>query len=155
VLPDSAIIEAAATNPAGRAELLTLPVFRGRAQRRMVDVWAGALRKANGLPRHELPDSAPSGDGPPPPNRWAERDPAAAARLTAARAALAKIATDNRLPVENLLLPDLVRRTCWQPPADTRIEAVADTLRAGGAREWQLQLTAAPLSIALAAAPQD
>jgi ribonuclease D len=154
VLPDSAIIEAAATNPAGRAELLTLPVFRGRAQRRMVDVWAGALRKANGLPRHELPDSAPSGDGPPPPNRWAERDPAAAARLTAARAALAKIATDNRLPVENLLLPDLVRRTCWQPPADTSIEAVADTLRAGGAREWQLQLTAAPLSIALTA-PQD
>jgi ribonuclease D len=151
VLPDSAIIQAATTDAAGPAELLTLPVFRGRAQRRMINVWAGALRKANELPRHELPDSAPAGDGPPPPNRWAERDPAAAARLTAARAALAKIATHNRLPVENLLSPDLVRRTCWQPPADKGIEAVADVLRAGGAREWQRQLTAAALSTALAA----
>jgi ribonuclease D len=82
-------------------------------------------------------------------NRWADKDPDAAARLSAARAALTAIAEDRRLPVENLLLPDLVRRTCWRPPAETDEESVAEVLRAGGARPWQIGLTAAALSKAL------
>ena len=77
------------------------------------------------------------------------KDPDAAARLSAARAALAAIAEDRRLPVENLLLPDLVRRTCWRPPADHDEETVAEVLRAGGARPWQIELTAPALSKAL------
>ncbi|MCP2258307.1 ribonuclease D [Streptoalloteichus tenebrarius] len=153
VLPDSAIVDAVVASPEGVTELLKLPVYRGRAQRRLAGVWMGALERARRLSRRELPEVSPANDGPPPPNRWADRDPAAAARLTAARAALSELATEHRLPVENLLSPDLVRRTCWQPPEDVSPDGVASTLRAGGARLWQVELTSERLSTALQAKP--
>lgn len=151
VLPDSAIIEAALASPDTEAELTALPTFRGRAQRRMSGTWLAAVHRAKKLTKRELPDPSPQQDGPPPANRWADRDPDAAARLAAARAALTAIAEANRLPVENLLLPDLVRRTCWQPPEDTDPSAVTEVLRAAGARPWQVALTAEALSTALRA----
>lgn len=141
ILPDSAIVHAAVAAPDDELGLLQLPVFRGRAQRRLADVWMRALRGAARLTREELPETSPPNDGPPPTNRWADKDPAAAARLSAARAALAAIAEVNRLPVENLMQPDLVRRTCWEPPADLSPDGVAEVLRAAGAREWQIGLT--------------
>jgi ribonuclease D len=153
VLPDRAVIEAAVADPAGEPDLVKLPVFRGRAQRRLAGTWTSALREARELPREELPNPSPPHDGPPPPSRWADKDPAAAARLAAARASLAELSTTNNLPVENLLQPDLVRRTCWQPPEDIGVAAVGEVLRAGGAREWQIALTAAALSEALGTEP--
>jgi ribonuclease D len=78
----------------------------------------------------------------------------AAARLTAARAGVGAIATRLGLPVENLLTPDLVRRLAWTPPA-AEPQAVADALRAGGAREWQIALTAETLAEALTATPPE
>jgi ribonuclease D len=149
VLPDASIVQAAVAAPETEDELVALPVFRGRAQRRIADIWLRALRTAARLPKSELPDPSPPHDGPPPPNRWGDRDPAAAARLSAVRAALSTIAEAHRLPVENLLQPDLVRRTCWRPPADLSAEAVATALRDGGAREWQIGLTADALAQAL------
>ncbi len=152
VLPDSSIVQAATAAPADEEALVALPVFRGRAQRRVASIWLGALRAAAKLPKSELPDPSPPHDGPPPPNRWADRDPPAAARLAAVRAALTVIAEERRLPTENLLQPDLVRRTCWRPPADLSVDGIEDALRAGSAREWQITLTAAALSEALTAA---
>ena len=154
VLPDSSIVQAATVLPTDEQALLELPVFKGRAQRRIVDVWARALRTAAKLPKSELPDPSPPHEGPPPANRWSDRDPAAAARLAAARAQLTAIAEANRLPVENLLQPDLVRRTCWRPPEDLSPDSVAQALRAGGAREWQIGLTADAFSQALKDAEQ-
>ena len=151
VLPDSAVVEAAVSDPATVVELVQLPVFRGRAQRRLAQTWSDALAKARTLPKQDLPDVSPMADGPPPPSRWADKDPAAAARLAAARGALAELAERNRLPLENLLQPDLVRRLCWQPPDDVTPAAVADALRAGGARRWQADLAADPLAKALTA----
>ncbi|GAA2967413.1 HRDC domain-containing protein [Actinokineospora diospyrosa] len=151
VLPDSAIIQAASVNPQDEQALLQLPVFKGRAQRRLSSTWMRALRAAAALQKADLPDPAPPAEGPPPANRWADKDPEAAARLSAARSALSKIAEAHRVPVENLLQPDLVRRTCWQPPADVDSESVAATLRAGGAREWQIGLTLDALCTALIA----
>jgi ribonuclease D len=55
------------------------------------------------------------------------------------------------VPVENLLSPDLVRRLMWTPPEPTDAGAVADALRAGGAREWQIGLTRDLLTEAIAA----
>ncbi|AHI00171.1 ribonuclease D [Kutzneria viridogrisea] len=149
VLPDSAIIDAAVNDPATEPELLALPVFRGRSQRRSARVWSEALAAARELTRKELPEVSPPHDGPPPPNRWSDRDPDAAARLAAVRAALTGIADRLRMPVENLLLPDLVRRTCWEPPADLGVASVTEVLRAGNARPWQVELAAGPLSEAL------
>lgn len=149
VLPDASIIEAAVTDPPTVAELVKLPIFRGRAQRRLAQTWSDALHRARTMPRSELPAVNPASDGPPPPNRWADKDPAAAARLAAARTGLATLAQEHRLPLENLLQPELVRRLCWQPPDAASPTAVAEALRAGGARPWQVELTTDMLAAAL------
>nr|WP_284745279.1 ribonuclease D [Amycolatopsis sp. RTGN1] len=149
ILPDSAIINAVTADPKTVEELQALPVFSGRVQRKYTASWLRHLQAARALPASELPSPSQPTDGPPPVNRWADKDPDAAARLSAARTALSAIAEDRRLPVENLLLPDLLRRTCWRPPAETDEESVAAVLRAGGARPWQVGLTATALSKAL------
>lgn len=149
VLPDASIVQAAQAAPATEADLTALPVFGGKQQRRRASMWLRAVQAAGRLPADKLPSPTPLNDGPPPPNRWADRDPNAAARLTAARAALTEIAERHDVPTENLLLPDLVRRVCWLPPEDLGIESVAHTLRDRGAREWQIALTAPALSTAL------
>jgi ribonuclease D len=151
VLPDSAIVDAAMTGPRTAEDLLALPIFGGRQHRRLVARWFAALAEARGLSDAELPLSAIPSDAPPPTNRWADRDPDAAARLAAARAAVGELADRHGLPVENLLAPDLVRRLAWQPPGEPGGVAVAAALVAGGARRWQVELTAEPLAVALRA----
>lgn len=153
ILPDSAIIAAVAANPKGPTELLALPVFGGRANRRLIRTWFAAIDSARHLPDAELPGQNAADDALPPVNRWADREPVAAARLGAARAALGELAREHRLPVENLLTPELVRRLTWSPPPDTSPESVAAILAAGGARPWQIELTADLLSSALDARP--
>ena len=149
ILPDSAIVAAVLAAPATVEGLVRLPVFGGRANKRHADTWFRALASATTLPDDELPVVAAVGDGPPPPARWADRDPIAAARLHRARSAVSELAATLRMPQENLLQPDLVRRLCWTPPHDRTAESVAATLRAGGARPWQVELTADVVATAL------
>ncbi len=149
VLPDSAIIDAALADPPDEAALLARPVFGGRSQRRVVKTWLAALQTARTLPVGDLPPVRAAGDSPPQVNRWQDRDPAAAARLTAARATLTEVAEHHQLPVQNLLQPDLVRRLCWEPPEPLDAAAVERELTAGGARRWQRELTVLPLTTAL------
>jgi len=153
VLPDAAIVEAALAMPKGPAELATLPVFRGRAQRRESDRWARAIERARATADTDLPALAPRYDGPPPARSWPSREPAAAARLTAARAAVAEIAEAHGLPVENLLAPETLRRAAWTPPDPLSEDAVAAAFRDRGARDWQVRLTAGPVRDAFAAVP--
>ncbi len=150
VLPDAAVVDAAAHVPASPEALAAMPVFRGRAQRRLTSYWWAAIDQAVQLSPRELPVGSPPSDGPPPVSRWADRDPEAAARLAAARAAIAAIGEERTVPVENLLLPDLLRRLCWTPPEDGDVAAA---LRRGGAREWQVDLLADVLAEALTARP--
>ena len=152
VLPDSAMVSAVQADPVNEGALLELPVFRGRANRRLVGVWFSALARGRAVPEGELPLHSKPGEGPPPVNRWADRDPAAAKRLAAARAGLAEISAKFSVPVENVLSPDLVRRIMWSPPQPRESAAVADALRAGGAREWQIELTLDALTAAVTAA---
>jgi ribonuclease D len=149
LLPDTAIVDVAVREPADRDAMVALPVFRGRAQRRLAERWWRAIRAGATLPAGDLPESSPAGDGPPPVNRWADKDPDAAARLTAARAHLAALAEQWDTPVENLLQPDLVRRLCWTPPEHLDAGSVDAVLAAGGARPWQRELTVAGLLEAL------
>jgi ribonuclease D len=151
VLPDAAIVSAVQADPTSESALLELPVFRGRANRKLVGTWFGALNRGRELPEGELPPHSRPGDGPPPVNRWADRDPAAAARLTVARAGLARVSEQWSVPVENVLSPDLMRRLLWSPPSPADADAVAAVLRAGGAREWQVELTRDLLTEAIAA----
>ncbi len=152
VLPDAAMVSAVQADPRTEAALLDLPVFRGRANRKLVGTWFGALTRGRELPESELPLHSKPGDGPPPVSRWADRDPAAATRLQVARAGLAELSAKHSVPVENLLSPDLVRRLTWTPPEPRDAAAVAAALRAGGAREWQVELTRDLLTDAVARA---
>ena len=150
ILPDAAIVEAARTAPSSLAELVKLPGFTGRGARRYGPDWLRAVRRAKSLPDSGLPESsAPPGEGPPPAHRWAERDPVAAKRLAATRAAVAALADSGHLPAENLLAPDAVRRLSWQPPEPLSPESVAADLERYGARPWQIDITAVPIAMAL------
>jgi ribonuclease D len=152
VLPDAAMVSAVQADPKDEGALLELPVFRGRANRKLVSTWFSALARGRAMPEGELPTQSRPGDGPPPVNRWADRDPAAATRLQKARASLAALSEQWSVPVENLLSPDLVRRMMWSPPEPRTAETVVATLRAGGAREWQVELTRDVLTEAVTAA---
>jgi ribonuclease D len=151
VLPDAAIVEAARQFPVSSAQLSRIGGFTGRQARRYEREWLAATGRARSSADSELPDATGGQvpNGPPPAHRWAERDPAAAARLTAARTAVAAIAEASRLPVENLLAPDALRRLSWDPPEPCDAEAVSLALASYGARLWQIELTAGPLAQAL------
>ncbi|HET7329046.1 MAG TPA: HRDC domain-containing protein [Nocardioidaceae bacterium] len=150
VLSDAAIIEAASSMPRTRKALASLASFRSRGAQRHVARFADALQTARELPETELPLATARYTGPPPAKAWADKDPAAAARLVAARAAVGAVADEHRLPGENLLAPDSVRRLCWSPPERVDTDSIAQVLRGLGAREWQVGLTAQPLADALA-----
>ena len=174
VLPDTAIVEAARSYPADHAQLVRISGFAGRQARRHERDWLAAVARARARPTRscprppagryrtarrradaELPETAGGAmpNGPPPAHRWAERDPAAAARLAAARGAVTALAEENQLPVENLLSPDALRRLSWDPPrprgGQSDEQAVAQALADYGARPWQIELTAGPVAQAL------
>jgi ribonuclease D len=129
--------------------------FHARNARKHGAAWQAAVLRARELRDADLPEvtSTVAVPGPPPAHRWAERDPVAAARLAAAREAIAAIAETNRLPVENLIAPDAVRRLSWAPPAPATPEAVSAALAGYGARPWQVTLIATRIAAAFAAAP--
>jgi ribonuclease D len=149
VLPDAAIVEAALQLPRTPDDLTALPTFRGRNARRHAAGWFRAVQRGRTLPDPQLPEHSLPGEGPPPAHRWAERDPAAAERLTAARAVVAALADEHTMPTENLLQPDAVRRLAWSPPEMISEESVGLVLTALGSRSWQVELTANPLAKAL------
>ena len=154
VLPDAAIVEAASTMPKNTAELHRIRQFGIKLARRYLAVWMQAIDRARSMAQVDLPRPSAPGDGPPPVNRWADRSPEAARRLEAVRSAVAGIAEDIVMPIENLLLPDTVRRLAWTPPPTADPDSVGVFLRGRGAREWQVGLTAEPLAAALRTAEE-
>ncbi|WP_026120887.1 HRDC domain-containing protein [Nocardiopsis potens] len=155
VLPDAAIVEAATAMPRTPQELTAIRQFGVRMARRYVPQWIKAVNRVRDMAQSDLPRPAAPGDGPPPTNRWADRDPAAARRLEASRALVSRVAEEVGMPAENLLQPDAVRRLAWTPLESTEPEAVRERLRGYGAREWQLGLTAEGLAEALRSAGGD
>ena len=152
ILPDSAIIEAAVADPRSVEDLVALPVFGGRNQRRNAAIWLAALEAAR--ENQHPPEVTESANGPPLPARWSRRKPDAAARLEAVRAALAELSQRVRVPTENLVAPELVRRLCWEwaGPRDGAADAIDEFLRAGHARAWQRRLVVPVLAAAVARA---
>ncbi|WP_078600662.1 ribonuclease D [Streptomyces violens] len=151
VLGDAAIVEAALNLPPNAHALAALPGFGHRMGRRQLEQWQAAIDRARTLPESELPQPGQPLNGPPPPRAWADKDPAAAARLTAARTAVTTLAEELNLPQENLITPDTVRRVCWEPPEATK-PAVAEALAGYGARPWQVELVTPLLVEALSTA---
>jgi ribonuclease D len=139
LIPDSALVAAAKAMPQSVPQLLAVPGFHGRAAKREAPRWLRAVSIARDL--KELPPLHLPTNAPPPPRVWADRDPAAAARLATAKPRLAAIAEKMNMPVENLLTPDYLRRLAWRPPADISAQSVAAQLAELGARNWQIEQT--------------
>ncbi|WP_344013404.1 ribonuclease D [Streptomyces thermospinosisporus] len=150
VLSDAAIVEAALAMPADTRALAALNGFGQRVSRRQLEQWQAAVDRARALSESRLPQPGQPVTGPPPPRAWADKDPAAAARLTAAKAGVTKLAEQLNMPQENLITPDTVRRVCWEPPAVVTADSVAAALTSHGARPWQVELVTPVLLEALA-----
>ena len=148
ILPDSAIINAATADPDTVERLTALPIFGGSRQRRTAQVWLDALARARAC--DDPPPATEQLTGPPAAARWGKRKPEAAARLEAARAGLAELSQRVSVPTENLVIPDVVRRLCWdwQPVADTET-AVDEFLGEAQVRPWQRELVVPVLAAAL------
>jgi ribonuclease D len=153
ILPDPCIVEVAAHPPESREDLGGRKGFTGRAVQRELNRWWGVVREALAEDEAALPRAHRATDPEtlPPPRSWPDRRPEAAGRLERARAAMAVLSQEHNVPVENLMLPDLVRRLCWEPPEPITPASVADRLVLGQARPWQVTLAADPLATALVA----
>jgi ribonuclease D len=148
ILPDSAIINAATTDPKNVDELTDLPIFGGSRQRRNAQVWLDALARAR--QSDDPPTTQEPTNGPPPPSRWSRRKPEAAARLDVARAALAELSQELSVPTENLVAPDAIRRLIWDwQPVDDTAAAIDEFLRGAEVRPWQRELVVPVLAGAL------
>ncbi|WP_232676401.1 ribonuclease D [Nocardioides sp. R-C-SC26] len=156
ILPDSAIVAAATAHPTDRDSLRATKGFHGRGADRYAARWVEALTRAAEMGESEMPERSPRGDGVPPPRAWADKDPVAARRLSAAREAVAALSEAQSVPPENLLTPDTLRRVLWRPP-QTRmpgelVDAVVAQLQDLGARGWQIALTAPLITDAILSA---
>ena len=145
MLPDAALVSAALAGPRTEVDLVALPVWGGRSMRRQTaDLAAGASRRRSTLPDDELPDLKTPHEGPPPARSWGDRDPAAAARLAAARAAVGALAEQHGLPGREPARAG--RRTPAGLGAARRADDdgtdVAAFLRATAPGAWQVGLAA-------------
>ncbi len=93
------------------------------------------------------PDMRARGEGLPPPKVWREKYPIAYIHYQHARIHLTEIATGLKLPLENLLAPDLVKRVIFDEGSErTYIDGeecrarVSEALDQGKARQWQKHL---------------
>nr|WP_203617907.1 ribonuclease D [Streptomyces bauhiniae] len=154
VLGDAAIVEAALAVPANVHALAALNGFGHRVGRRQLEQWQAAVDRAKALPESALPQQGQQMTGPPPPRAWSDKDPAAAARLSAARAGVSALAERLEMPQENLISPDTVRRICWEPPVPADERTVAAALTGHGARAWQVEQVTPVLVAVLAATPE-
>ena len=110
-----------------------------------VKIWLAAIERAQKLTPDQLPAMRGTGDGLPPTKNWREKYPPAYARFTHARAGLLELSEQVKVPVENLMTPEIVRKVCFNPPKELAVE-----LGSLGARKWQIELASPVLTHALA-----
>ena len=137
-IPDRAIVAAASRLPDSRGALAEIKEFNGRYSRRDLARWWEAIER--GLATDDIPPMRVKGNGLSTPRNWKDRHPEAYARFVCVRESLAAIAEKSSIPVENLALPEMIRRICYDPPLEFEPSAVATWLRDAGAREWQIEL---------------
>jgi ribonuclease D len=155
VLPDVAITELAAHKHPDRATLRKIPAFSRRQARRVEGDWLEALETVARMSENALPPMHIPNDGPPQSRLWPAKNPGAAIRLAAVRAALLKIAERYEVPTENLITPDHLRRLAWRPPSPLTEQSVDQALANLGARPWQRELTVATITPLLAQLPKS
>lgn len=149
VLQDVAIVEFARQEHPDPQHLLAVEGFRRRVAKRFRPNWEAAITRALELPRRQLPARHGPTVGLPAPRNWQRRHPEEYTRFLAAREVVNTLAGELHLPPEVLLQPDAWHHLCWKPPLARDPESVDAALAARGARPWQRDLAAGPLSAAL------
>ena len=150
LLPDSSIIAASLEPPRSRGHLAAMKTFVGRASRSELDLWWQAV--IQGKETEDLPELRVRSTGIPNHRSWPQRFPDADARLKAVRAELQELSSGLKIPLENLVSPQLLREISFSPPDPSDIEAIETQLRESGARNWQARLSAPAIQRAFALA---
>lgn len=161
LLSDAVIVELARKKPETYEELLELPIVREKVrhehQKSQLRTWWKILSGGYEMDQSHWPDMRARGDGMPPPKIWREKFPIAYIHFQHARLMLGAVAEELKIPLENLIAPDLVRRVAFNEGREeisldekVRRAAVEDALQEGNARSWQIELALEPLVEALA-----
>jgi ribonuclease D len=119
--------------PKSRSELANNKEFQGRASRTLLSTWWDAINNAPALDIALEP--LEKGTGIPNHKSWERRFPGAHHHLEVVRPLVMQLASELKIPIENLLTPDFLRRVCFEPQDD-----VASQLASYGARSWQVEL---------------
>ena len=140
LIPDSSILVAATSKPRTRPELAAMKAFSGRASRSYLDLWWDAIQSA--LKSTELPSLKPEKtDAIPNHRNWINKFPEADRRLKLAKASMMELSEKIKVPLENLLTPEILRQVSFAPPEVVSGATIAAMLSAFGARPWQVELT--------------
>lgn len=153
LVPDRALVAAVLADPPSKQALAAVKEFNGRASRTQLDRWWNAI--VAGRESTELPADRVPSDTLPPPRAWVDRNPEADRRLKAARPAVEAHAAELRMPTENLLTPETLRRVAWTPPAVVTAETIGTALAELGARPWQIDQTAQVIADSFVASVND
>jgi ribonuclease D len=145
LIPDSSILVAATEKPKTRPELASIKTFSGRASRSYLDHWWDAIQSAT--KSTELPSLKPEKtDALPNHRNWASKFPEADNRLKLSKAGLIELSEKHRVPLENLLTPEILRHLSFAPPTEIGINAITQKLLELGARAWQAKLTSVAIT---------
>lgn len=150
LLADRSIAAAGIAEPATAQDLLNLDGFTRRNVLRHRKRWWAAVQQAQQLPERNLPRKTPPIDPAAGPPRQMGKDNDVADRYALARTVVLDASERLRIPAENLVPPAAVRSLAWTPPDPVTDRAVAEQLARHGARDWQIEQLAAPLTEALA-----
>lgn len=161
LLSDAVIIELAKKKPETFEELLELQIVREKIihehQKSELKTWWKTLSGGYEMEQSHWPEMRARGDGLPPPKVWREKFPIAYIHYQHARLLLGSVSESLKIPLENLISPDLVRRVTFNEGKELiykseseRRKIVEVALAAGNARPWQIRLSIEPLTSALA-----
>ena len=140
LIPDSAILSAAAALPTSTGALMAVRGLNGRDAKGSLSRWWQAV--STGLADENLPAMRVPSETLPAPRLWKDKNPEGYARLTVARQAISARALELEMPVENLLSPAALRQVAWAQPEPLSLETVSASLLKEGARPWQIKETA-------------
>ena len=152
VLADEAIITLAITCPKDLEAVAKTIGWRTKLEAPPFNRWLKTINQALDTPLDDQPEYKVASQSLPPIRVWKEKNPIGYARLTHARALLLEISNELKIPQENLVTPELVRKLCWQdPPINTEQhpEYVEKSLAQMGARSWQIEQIKNKLAFAL------
>ena len=152
VLGDEAIIELALARPDNPEEVAKIIGWRTKLDAPPFGRWLKTLSNSRATPVEDQPEYKVASNSLPPIRVWKDKNPQGYARLTHARALLAELSTQLKIPIENIITPEFIRRICWQEPPKSKSDYQAfieNELIKFGARKWQIEQVLAPMEVAI------